>query len=58
MGPPIYMWSILDRNIIMQCMTVQIYIKLPCNLQSLSLVMAVEADRCIDRINMGETNTA
>ena len=58
MGPPIYMWSILDRNIIMQWMTLQIYIKLPCNIQSSSLVMAVEADKCINRINMGETNTA
>jgi hypothetical protein len=39
-------------------MTIQIYIKLLRNLQRSSLVMAVEADRCINRINMGETNTA
>ena len=58
MGPPPYMRSDLDRNIIMLCMTLQIYVKLLHNLHSSSLVMAVVTDRCINRINMGETNTA
>ena len=58
MGRPPYMRSVLDRNVITWCMTVQIYIKLLRNLQSSSLVMAVETDRCINRISMGETNTA
>jgi len=22
MGPPLYMWSVVDQNVIMQCMTV------------------------------------
>jgi len=35
-----------------------IYVKLIHNLQSSSLVMDVEIDRCINRISMGETNTA
>ena len=58
MEPQSYIRSVLDRNVIMWCKTVQIYIKLPRNLHSSSLVMAVEADRSINRISMGETNTA
>ena len=58
MGPPSYVWSILDRNIIMRCTTVKIYTKLLHNLQSSSFVMAVKTDRCINRISMCETNTA
>jgi len=56
--PRPYMQFILDQNIIMRCMTLQIYIKLLHNLQSSSPVMAVETDRCINRICMDETNTA
>ena len=44
MGPLSYMQSVLDRNVIMRCMTVQIYIKLLLNLQISSLVMVVETD--------------
>ena len=57
MGPS-YMRSALDRKVILRYMTVQIYIKLLRNLQSSSLVMAAETDWCINRISMGETNTA
>ena len=44
MGPPSCMRSVVDRNDIMRCMTVQIYIKLLPNLQPSSLVMPVETD--------------
>jgi hypothetical protein len=49
MGPPQYMQSILDQNVIMWHTTVQIYIKLLRNLQSSSPVMAVETDNQQDR---------
>ena len=58
MGRPSYIQSVLDQNVIMRFMTVHIYIKLLRNLQSSSLVMAAETDWCINRISMGETNTA
>ena len=58
MGPPTYMRPVLDQNVIMPCKMVQMYIKLLHNLQRSSLFMAVETDRCINRINMGEANTA
>ena len=44
MGPRSCMQSVFDRNIITRYMTVQLYIKLLPNLQSSSLVMAVETE--------------